>query len=319
MSRMMFYASAAFLLAVAPAAIAGQDAGTVPNSPPWQTKYRLPPERMIVLVGEPMRLVDAGDLPAGRAAFDRLLATARAEHGVGSVEVADLLESFGVLLYNAGYDADGRQMKEASLSYLAEAIPAYRAAFGNAHPEVALALNSYADVQLGLSPDAPPLSAENALEEAYGIRLNTLGPTNIETLATLHYLARVRGHPSRTRGDRARIEASARLFRLLVARSSDDRRLGPESGPRARLAFARMYARNGMAGEAREQLRLGIAQTSGWPALDRCLFAAEETAAIDRLLAPRTGRPARSLASEMVASDACYDADAAAGDPAEAD
>jgi hypothetical protein len=310
----MLGAGAALLLALATPAMAWQDGGAQPGDPLWQTKSRLPPERMITLVGGAVRLVEAGDLPAGKEAFQRLLAAARAEHGARSVEAADLLESFGVRLYVLSVDSDNPRLRGESLPYLEAAIPAYRAAFGNAHPEVALALNSYADVQLILHPDDPPESAVAALDEAYGMRLNALGATNIETLATLRNLARLRGHPARTRGNRALIEASARLFRLLVARSSDDRQLGDESGPSARTAFARMYARNRLPREAREQLRLGIAQAGGWPALERCEFAANETAAIERILAGRGNRRAEIGATQDAALDACFAAEGVVSD-----
>jgi len=249
---------------------------------------------MAELVAEPIAIVESKGLAEGRTAFERLLARATAEHGARSVEVADLIESFGVGLYILGLDSD-EGFKVASVSYLEAAIPAYRAAFGNAHPEVAVALNSYADVLLALHEDDPPSSAESAYEEAYRIRLDALGPTNIETLASLRYLARLRGLPSRTHGDRARIEAVADLYRRLIANSSDDQRMGDESASHARTAFARMYARNGMAAEAREQLRLGIEQARNWDEPGRCIFAATETADIEEILAGKAAGSGESL------------------------
>ncbi len=228
MSRKMLGACAVFLLAVAPVMVAGQGGEA---APPKQTRDRLPNDRMEDLVARPMAILERQGITAGKADFERLLAAARARHGARSVRVADLLESFGVRLYALGSAREDRHLMEASLLYLQAAIPAYRAAFGTAHPEVAVALNSYADVLQLLHEDDPPQSADDALEEAYRIRLAALGPSNIETLATLRYLATIRGLPSRTQGDRGRIEAAAALFRQLVAHSANDQRLGGGIGP----------------------------------------------------------------------------------------
>ena len=125
-----------------------------------------------------------------------------------------------------------------------------------------------------LNEDNPPQTADDALEEAYRIRLAALGRSNIETLATLRYLARLRGLPSRTHGDRARIEAVAGMFREIIARSTNDQRLGRESAPSVHVAFARMYARNGLAEEARRELRIALEQTRGWDWDNRCSLIA---------------------------------------------
>jgi hypothetical protein len=280
MNRRAAGACAAVLLAIIPAAGAGQ----VGSGQPAQTRDRLQ-DRMSELVSAPMAVVERDGLPAGKAAFERLLAAARARQGARSVEAADLLESFGVGLYTLGFEREDRQIREASLSYLQAAIPAYRAAFGDAHPEVAAALNSYADAQLALHEDDPPQSAQAAYEEAYRIRLAALGPTNIETLASLRYLARLSGHPSITRGDRARIDAAARLFRQLIAQSPNDQRLGRDSAPYAHSAFARMYAENGLADEAREQLRIAAEMAGSLDEMDRCFFLVSEVAAVEEILA----------------------------------
>jgi len=272
---------------------AGIGQGVLESQPP-QTRDRLQ-DRMEELVAGPIAVVQSKGRAEGRAAFERLLASTRAAHGSRSVEAADLLESFGVRLYVLGLDS-GDELREASVPYLEAAVPAYRAAFGNTHPEVAGALNSHADVLVALHEDEPPQSADTAYEEAYRIRLSALGPTNIETLASLRYLARFRGLPSQTHGDRARIAAAADLFRRLVANSPDDMGLGPEAAPYAFTAFARMYAQNGMAAEAREQLRLGIEHARGWGEEERCIFAATQTAEVEEILAGKAGATGESSA-----------------------
>jgi hypothetical protein len=310
----MLSACAAFFLAVLPARVAGQDGGAAPVGEASETKDRLSPERMAALVSVPMSIVETDGLPAGKAAFERLLAAARVAHGERSVEVADLLTAFGVGLYTFGQDSEDRRIGEASIAYLEAAIPAYRAAFGDAHPEVAVALNSYADVQSALHENDPPQSAETALEEAYRIRLGAFGPTNIETLASLRYLARARGLPSRTRGDPARIEAAAGLFRQLIARSSNDAQPRYLSAPYGRTALARMCARNGMAGEAREQLRLAAEQAARWDETERCAFVAGETAEIESILAGEAVGKRESILSRLDALAGCS---APEDDPAE--
>jgi len=304
MSRKMLSACAAFLLTTAPAGAAGQDGDAAPAAEPSETKDRLSPGRMDALVRAPMSIVETGGLPAGKAAFERLIAAARAEHGERSVEIADLLTAFGVGLYVFGSLGDPR-IREESIPYLEAAVPAYRAAFGDAHPEVAVALHSYADVQLALHEDDPPQSAETALDEAYRIRLSALGPANVETLSSLRYLARLRGLPSRTRGDPARIEAAAGLFRQLIANSPNDPRLMYVSAPYGRTALARLYARNGMAGEARAQLRLAAQQAASWDEIERCSFVAGEISPVANLLAGEAVGAGESIFPELQALARC--------------
>jgi hypothetical protein len=309
----MLSACAALLLTIVPALVAAQGGDAAPTGEVWETKNRLSPERMSELVSVPMSIVETRGLPAGKAAFERLLAAARVAHGERSAAVADLLTAFGVGLYTFGLDSDDPRIREESAPYFEAAVPAYRAAFGDAHPEVAVALNSYADVQQALHEDDPPQSAETALEEAYRIRLSAFGPANIETLASLRYLARARGLPSRTRGDPARIEAAAGLFRRLIARSSNDAEPRYLSAPYGRTALARMYARNGMAGEAREQLRLAAEQAARWDETERCAFVAGETAEIESILAGEAVGDRESVLSGL---DAPADCSASEDDPA---
>jgi len=250
-----------------------------------------------------LSIVQSRGLAAGKADFERRLAAARARHGAQSVEVADLLTSFGVGLYNIASSTDDRQLKAESIHYLEAAIAAYRAAFGDAHPEVALALNSYADAQIALNRENPPPSAETALEEAYRIRLRALGPTNFETLANLRYLAMLRSRASWTRGEPARIEAAAALFLELIARSPAHAQPEYISAPAGRVALALMYAQNRMPTEAREQLRLAVEQAGSWPRYERCMFTAIETDRIESMLA---GAPAGTPDMMLIAAERCF-------------
>ena len=284
MNRKLLTICGALWLGLAPAVATAQTALAAPTIPIVQTSDRLSQQRMDALVSRPLAIVRLQGLPAGRAAFARRLATARTAHGARSTEVADLLTSFGVALYSLGLESGDRALQEASIPYLDAAIPAYRTAFGNAHPEVAVALNAYADAQSALHEEDPPQSAEAALEEAYRIRLSAFGPTNVETLASLRYLARIKGLPSRIHGNHVRMAAVVDLYRLLIANSPSDPRMGYFTAPYGRAALAGMYARNGMVAEAREQLRLAIEQTQGWDEADQCTFA-YETNEVERLLA----------------------------------
>lgn len=290
MNRKMLGACAVGLLAILPVAASGQDVSPPPLS---DTQGRLSHDQMDELVSEPMTIVQTRGLAAGKAAFERLLARARARHGARSVEVADLLQSFGVGLFGLGRNSEDRLQQE-SIPYLEAAISAYRAAFGSGHPEVAIALNTLADAQLEMDADDPPQSVEAAYEETYRIRLAAFGPTNINTLASLRYLASVRGLPSRMHGDPVRIDAVASLFRRLIANSSNNPGLRYDSSPYAYSAFARMYARNGMSTEAREQLRLASELTRTWPEWHRCLFSNVEIPEVEALIeahAPKQERP----------------------------
>lgn len=280
MRRRLLSACAVVWLAMLPAVTSGQ---AVSSPTMAELQGRLSFEQMTILASQPIGIVRRQGLAAGKAAFERLLARARSRHGARSLEVADLIQSFGVGLYGLRMDSEYRFRRE-SIPYLEAAIRAYGAVFGSAHPEVAIANNTLADAQLGMNRTDPPQSVEAAYEKAYRIRLAAFGPAHVLTLSTLRSLANVRGLPSRTRGERARIEASAALFRQLVAHSPNDQRYARESRPYARAAFAQMFALNRMAAEAIEQLRLAAEQAAGWPLEDRCRFIAAEMAKVERIL-----------------------------------
>jgi hypothetical protein len=149
------------------------------------------------LVAGPMSILRKSGLTLAQKDFDSLLAATVQLHGKDSVEQADLLMSFGVELYLESFEKDDSSIAKASIDYLRRAIPAYRVAFGSRHPEVAVALNSYADA-LKVDGDATRADAVAALEEAYAIRLEALGADNQETRATANDLAALRDSDSFT-------------------------------------------------------------------------------------------------------------------------
>jgi hypothetical protein len=156
------------------------------------TNDRLSPESMDALVAGPMAALRKSGLAAAQKAFDALLADAVNKHGKGSVEEADLLTAFGVALDIEGIDRGDEKLERAALPYIERAIPAYRAAFGPRHPEVALALNSYATLLHNFHDKALDPAAEAALVEAISIRTEKLGPDNPETKTAEAELAELR-------------------------------------------------------------------------------------------------------------------------------
>lgn len=183
------------------------------EAPQWEvpaTNDRLSPESMNELVKAPMTLLRTGGIAKAQEAFETLVAAAVNAHGRGSVEEADLLTSFGVSLYMEGLDRDDEKLQRAALPYLQRAIPAYKAAFGPRHPEVAVALSSYADVVLNLRDKALRPAAQSAVEEALSIRTEKLGADNPETLATTRRLTQIRDPESATMDDALTAAADVR-------------------------------------------------------------------------------------------------------------
>jgi tetratricopeptide (TPR) repeat protein len=219
------------------------------------------------LAARPMELVRSRGLQAGQREFAVLLTRARRIYGTNSVRVADLFTSFGVALYNEGIDKDDLSLKTGSAKYLQAAVPAYRAAFTPKSPEVALALNTYADVELALHPDNPSI-AESLLEEVASIRLKALGPANLETRAAMLELAEVRGSPAVVRGDPERLQNAINTFEQLIA-------IAPRtevglSAPRVRVTLAQVYARNGESQKAIAELRRAQSEMQSWSERERC-------------------------------------------------
>jgi hypothetical protein len=202
---------------------------------------RLPTGELAALVEAPLAQIESGEDEAGVAAFEAMLAQAERRHGVDSLQKADLLTAFGVSLHSLGET----RYSEAALLYLRRATEAYRAYFGPGHPEVAIALNSWADVERGLRPHLPA-AAEAALDEAYGIRLAALGPAHRETVWTILYLARVRSRLAWTRAEPARLASvSADLDRAIELSRGSDADTASAIPVVAELFRAILFARHG--------------------------------------------------------------------------
>jgi hypothetical protein len=246
-----------------------------------ETKDRLSTERMEALVAGPMARVRAGDVAGGERAFETLLADATRRHGAGSAEAADLLMSFGVTVFtegltpSTGFEADDA-LKARSVPYLRRSVEAYRSAFGPNHPMVAVALHSLAEAMADLAADNPPAEAETALEDAYRIRLAAFGPANPETLAALSSLAYIRGLPSRTGRDPARIAAVAAMYREGLAHAGHVLGDFPEAQPRRWFArLARLYVRNGQVATALQIVDEAERESGAWPCADMFILGAD--------------------------------------------
>lgn len=161
---------------------------------PPLTKDRVSRESMEELVRKPIATLRTAGMDAASKSFEQLVAVAVREHGESSIQKVDLLTAFGVMLYQESTERDDVSLKRASLTYLERAISAARDAFGDRHPEVALALNSYADVALQLGGEPLKSAAVKALEEAVAIRTEKLGANNVETIDAKNQLDALK-HP----------------------------------------------------------------------------------------------------------------------------
>lgn len=159
------------------------------HRPPALTRERLPHESMARLVERPLAAVKARGLAGGDAEFERLVASETAG-GASKARIADLYMSYGVQLHMLWMDSHDPALLQASWDRIHASVPRYRAAFGSVHPEVALALNTFADID-ELMRDGLRPEGEAALREALAIRRATLGNGNIETLDTDERIARI--------------------------------------------------------------------------------------------------------------------------------
>jgi len=230
-----------FFLAAAVVALAACQTG------PAARRYdpdRLPNDRLAAMVERPIAQIEHGDLSGGLATFEAMAAAARTRGGAHSLREADLLTAFGSQLHNQTVSSGDPGYSERALSYLQRATEAYRALFGPDHPEVATALNSWADVERYLRPHAPA-AAEAALEEAWRIRRAALGPSHKETLWTGIYLASTRSRLAWTRGEPARIERiSADLIEIVALSRASDAATAREMPVVAQLRRVDLYARH---------------------------------------------------------------------------
>jgi hypothetical protein len=220
------------------------------SEPRWQP--RLDTDALIGLIDLPARRLDKGDLAGAEAAFASELRRQAVRHGERSSAVADHLSAFGLVLFlQERPERLASLYKSRSLIYLRRAIPRYRAAYGAGNPETALAIGTYAAAALQVAPDDPPRDLEVLLDEAYRIRAAALGPGSADAAAALLQIAELRGTPSRTRGDAARIAEAADVYR----RASDAFETAPgavfgQTPSGTHLKLAAMYSRNGYAAEA---------------------------------------------------------------------
>ncbi len=233
-----------------------------------ETSDRMPEEAMAQLVTAPMSLVRSGDLKTASEIFERQIAAIREARGVGSVQEADLLMAFGVELFTET-EVDEKDLQRAALPYLARSVEVYRAAFGPVSPEVALALNSYADVLLVLNESKPTAEAEAALQEALRIRMAVLGRRNIETVATRAHLARLHGHPSVVKGDRERLARAAAEYEVAISDAPTSASARDASAPMLRLSLAQMYLDNDERSLARKEAALAKAGMGAWTEAER--------------------------------------------------
>jgi hypothetical protein len=146
------------------------------------TKDRLPTADLIQLVSGPMAALREAGLAQAQEAFEGQLAKVRAAHGDDSVAASDQLHAMGIALFAEGQQTDRPDLMQAAIPYLRQAVAATRKAWGSGHPELALALNDYASAAHMACPQPAPTDLAAAMEEAYAIRLETLGPSNSETV-----------------------------------------------------------------------------------------------------------------------------------------
>jgi hypothetical protein len=174
------------------------------QGPAKETKERLPPGAMAQMVDGPISAVRERGLAEGDDEFERLIFAEEARGGSNSVRLADLYMAYGVKLYEEWMNRHDDLLLQASRDRIYASIPRYRAAFGPNHPEVALALHSFADVDIELNGEASA-TAEMALREALQIRRDALGADNAETKATEGRLASISGQGIEARGSGDRI------------------------------------------------------------------------------------------------------------------
>jgi hypothetical protein len=235
-------ALAAALLATAavPQAAAAQQAAK-------ETKDRVTNEELKALVAEPLALAAAGQAAQADAAVRALVADAQGR--ADPARAADILMGYAVGLYREP------GTRRSAVPWLAHAAAAAEAAWGPAHPETALALQTYADGLRKLDPDAAPREAERALRQVLAIRSQTLGADNGETVMTMRTLAETlaAGPPAASPEPRRAAEAAALFTRAVSAIPGANMQNPVEEMVAARLAYARLSARTGHPDDALAQ------------------------------------------------------------------
>ncbi|MFN3388382.1 MAG: tetratricopeptide repeat protein [Allosphingosinicella sp.] len=178
---------------------------------PADTKDRISAEALARKVAAPMATVEEKGLAAGQAEFERLHRATLTRFGPDSVEAADLLMAFGLGLHEKWTFTEDRRFLAAAHGYVRASVPAYRRAFGSDHQEVALALNSFADLDLVLHERRPTPESLAALRETLEIRRRALGPRHPETKAVRTQLAALSWQRRARQGARAAAEVDAAL------------------------------------------------------------------------------------------------------------
>jgi hypothetical protein len=241
--RLLGAAVAAAIVATAPLpddAVRAQQAAK-------ETKDRVTNEELKALVAEPLALAADGHVAQSDAGIRALVADARGR--ADTVRAADLLMGYAVGLYR---DPGTRR---AAVPWLAQAAAAAEAAWGPAHPETALALQTYADGARRIDRDAPPPEAERALRQVLAIRVQALGADNGETVMTMRTLAETlaAGPAAATPDPRRAAEAAALFTRAIFGIPGANMQNPDEEMVAARLAFARLSARAGRPDDALAQ------------------------------------------------------------------
>ncbi len=240
------------------------------------------------MVAGPISVAQQKGLAAGQHVFDELLTETRKRSGANSVAVADLLTSFGVELYIDDPNPPNDDYFNASLRYLKEAIPAYRNAFGHDDPEVALALNSYADLLRQRSPQNPPAEVQALLEQALQIRMKSLGPKNAETRSTLVRLARLNALRSSLKRDPQLLRKADEYLRAAI-HSAPDGPQGDETANKAaiELDFAKLHARYGNPRVAFAAAQNAIKISRHWPGPEACRLVDSRLSDVSEIIAKR--------------------------------
>ncbi|WP_326524003.1 hypothetical protein [Sphingomonas sp.] len=166
-------------------------AACAPQTTPGYDPDRLSEGRMEALVAGPIEHVRAGDLDRGIAELEQLRSAVKGADAAAALLRADIDESFGVLVDTEGQTEGPAALRAAAVPFLKRAVGEYRGAFGPAHPEVALALQSWADVLRAVDPIANLENMRSAYCDAFRIRLAALGPDSAETGSALAEVMRL--------------------------------------------------------------------------------------------------------------------------------
>lgn len=131
-------------------------------------------------------------------------------YGDDSVAYAEVLMLRGLTLYET-------DRERASLAVFAASLRHYRAALGDAHIDVALASNSYADAVMETRGGKAAPEALPHYRRALAIYSTALGPTAAETHNTTLWLVRALISQSRFHNDRGSLTEADTIIRAALA------------------------------------------------------------------------------------------------------